>query len=120
MQFRVIAAPELPASAAGPNRALFNSLVLVLGLIAGAGFVFLLMQVEDRIAAPDDLYAVGEIPVLGCVSTVATPRRRELDHEQLRKFFVATGALATVFLVVVLLGPNFSAISQSFMIRMAS
>ncbi len=120
VQFRVVAAPELPAAAAGPNRALFNSLVLVLGLIAGAGFVFLLMQIEDRIAAPDDLYAVGEIPVLGCVSTVATPRRRELDHEQLRKFLAATGALAAVFVVVMLIGPNFSAISQSFMNRMAS
>ncbi|MGE4062945.1 MAG: XrtA system polysaccharide chain length determinant [Rhodospirillaceae bacterium] len=120
VQFRVVAAPELPATAAGPNRPLFNTLVLVIGLIAGAGFVFLLMQVEDRVSAPDDLYTVGEIPVLGCVSAVATPRRREAEHEQLKKFFVATGALAAVFIVVVLLGPNFSAISQNFMAGMAS
>lgn len=120
VQFRVVAAPELPATAAGPNRVLFNSLVLVLGLIAGAGFVFLLMQIEDRVAAPEDLFALGEIPVLGCVSSVVTPRRREADHEQMKKFFVASGALAAVFLAVVLIGPNFSAISQSFLIRMSS
>lgn len=119
VQFRIVAAPELPATAAGPNRALFNSLVLVLGLVAGAGFVFLLMQVEDRIAAPDDLFTVGEIPVLGCVSSVATTRRREQDSAQMRKFTVAAGALAGVFLLVVLIGPNFSAMSQSVM-RMAS
>jgi polysaccharide chain length determinant protein (PEP-CTERM system associated) len=120
VQFRIIAAPELQATPTGPNRALFNSLVLVLGLVAGAGFVFLLMQIEDRIASPDDLFTVGEIPVLGCVSSVTTARHRERDHEQLKKFTVAAGALASVFLVIVLIGPNFSAISQSFMIRMAS
>jgi len=120
VQFRIVAAPEIQATPASPNRALFNSLVLVLGLFAGAGFVFLLMQVEDRITAPEDLFPVGEIPVLGCVSSVTTARRREVEHEQLKKFTVAAGALATVFLVIVLIGPNFSAISQSFMIRMAS
>lgn len=120
VQFRVIAAPELPATAAGPNRAIFNSLVLVLGLVAGAGFIFLLMQVEDRISAPDDLYSIGEIPILGCVSAVTTAHRRVVNHQQLRKFTYAAGALAAVFVLVVLVGPNFSAMSQSIMNRMAS
>jgi polysaccharide chain length determinant protein (PEP-CTERM system associated) len=120
VQFRVVAAPEVPATAAGPNRALFNAIVLVLGLIAGAGFVFLLMQIEDRIASPNDLYAVGEFPVLGCVSAVTTPRYREQEHRQLRKFSMAAGALAVVFLMVLVAGPNFSALSQNFMFRMTS
>ena len=120
VQFRVVAAPELPATAAGPNRVIFNSLVLVLGLIAGAGSIFLLMQVEDRISAPDDLYALGEIPILGCVSAVTTAHRRAADHQQLRKFSFATGALAVAFLLVVVVGPNFSAMSQSLVNRIAS
>lgn len=120
VQFRIVAAPDLPATAAGPNRALFNSLVLVLGLLAGAGFVFLLMQIEDRVSAPDDLYAIGDILVLGCVSSVATARRSEHEQQQTRKFTLAAGALATAFLLVVLMGPNFSAMSQTFITRMAS
>jgi polysaccharide chain length determinant protein (PEP-CTERM system associated) len=120
VQFRVVAAPEMPATASGPNRALFNSIVLVFGLMAGAGFVFLLMQLEDRIAAPNDLFAMGDIPVLGCVSAVTTPRHRELEHRQLRKFSMAAGALAVVFLMVVLAGPNVSALSQNFVFRMSS
>lgn len=120
VQFRVVAAPEVPATAAGPNRALFNSIVLVLGLISGAGFVFLLMQIEDRIVAPSDLYALGDFPVLGCVSAITTPRHRAHESRQFRRFSMAAGALAVVYVMVIVAGPNLSAFSQDFDFRMAS
>lgn len=120
VQFRIIAAPELPATPAGPNRVLFNILVLAIGLGAGAGFVFLMMQIQDPIIAPDDLIAMGDIPVLGCVSTADTPHRRENTVRQVKRFSVAAGALAATFALVALLSPNFSAISQTIMGRVTS
>jgi polysaccharide chain length determinant protein (PEP-CTERM system associated) len=110
VQFRLIAAPEVPAQPAGPMRALFNSLVFVLGLGAGVGFVILLGRIEDCVSTPEDLYDLGDYPVLGCVSTVVTEARRLAAIHDVKRFGAALAGLAVVFLVTLAAAPNVSSI----------
>jgi polysaccharide chain length determinant protein (PEP-CTERM system associated) len=110
VQFRLIAAPEIPAQPAGPMRLLFNSLVFLLGLGAGVGFVILLGRIEDRVSTPEDLYDLGDYPVLGSVSTVVTEARRLAALHDIKRFGAALAGLAMVFLVMLAASPNFSSI----------
>jgi polysaccharide chain length determinant protein (PEP-CTERM system associated) len=112
VQFRLIAPPELPARPAGPMRAVFNTIVLVLGIAAGIGFVILMTEVDDSVATPDDLAAMGNFPVLGCVSNVAALDRRVLWGRGADKFNLAATALAGMFVLVLVSGPNLSGITQ--------
>ena len=111
---RVIAAPELPARPAGPKRTIFNTIVLVLGLAAGAGFVVLLTTVEDHVATTEDLAEIANIPILGSVSTVAALDRREISERTPDRFKFAAAGLAAVFAFVIAVGPNFSSIADRF------
>jgi len=114
VQFRVIAAPELPATPAGPKRTIFNTIVLILGLAAGAGFVVLLTTIEDQVATPDDLAAIANIPLLGSVSTVPALEQRAISERKPDRFKYAAAGLAVAFLFVVTVGPNFSSIADRF------
>lgn len=110
VQFRLIAAPEVPARPAGPMRALFNSLVFFLGIGAGAGFAILLAKLEDRVSTPEDLLELGDHRVLGCVSTVITEARRLATLQDLKRFGAAMAGLAAVFLLLLAVAPNFSSL----------
>lgn len=110
VQFRLIAAPEVPARPAGPMRALFNSLVFFLAVGAGIGFAILLAKLEDRVATPEDLFDFGDHRVLGCVSTVVTETRRLATLHDLKRFGAAMAGLAVVFLLLLAAAPNFSSI----------
>jgi polysaccharide chain length determinant protein (PEP-CTERM system associated) len=114
VQFRLIAAPEVPARASGPKRAIFNTLVLFFGLGAGMGFVILLAKVEDRVATPDDLHQLGDYPILGCVSTVLTAARKIALRHELQRFAGATAGLAIAFVILLFASPNFSGILHRF------
>lgn len=70
VQFRIIAAPEIPAKPEGPNRPLFNIAVFIIGLGAGFGFAFLMIQIDDRISTPEKLLELTGLPILGTISPV--------------------------------------------------
>lgn len=70
VQFRIIAAPEIPAKPEGPNRPLFNIAVFIVGLGAGFGFAFLMIQIDDRISTPEKLLELTGLPILGTISPV--------------------------------------------------
>jgi polysaccharide chain length determinant protein (PEP-CTERM system associated) len=110
VQFRLIAAPDVPARPAGPMRALFNSAVFLLGIGAGIGFVILVGRIEDRVSMPEDLYELGDYPVLGCVSTVVTEARRIARLHDLKRFGAAAAGLAFIFVVMLAASPNVSSV----------
>jgi polysaccharide chain length determinant protein (PEP-CTERM system associated) len=110
IQFRMIAAPEVPALPSGPPRTLLNTLVLIMGLAGGCGFVILLSQVDNRITSADDLSSYVGSRVLGCVSL--TEVLQTTDTEQLRRFGYATLGLILIFALILLIQPNFSALAQ--------
>ena len=114
VQFRVIAAPELPARPTGPKRTIFNTIVLILGIAAGAGFVVLLTTIEDHVATADDLAEIANVPILGSISTVTSLERREAAERKPDRFKFAAAGLVAVFLFVVVVGPNFASVADRF------
>jgi polysaccharide chain length determinant protein (PEP-CTERM system associated) len=68
--FRVIEPPRQPDTPVSPNRLMLNSLILVLGIIAGCGVAFALHFNEDSFAVSDQLSEAFSLPVLGSVSRV--------------------------------------------------
>jgi len=112
IQFRMVAAPELPARPSGPNRQLFNALVFVFAFLAGGGSIFLLSKIDGRIVAAEDLLIFAESRVLGCVSALTVARERILLNRRPDKFVYALGSLALVFGVVLIGQPNFSELTH--------
>ena len=67
--FRIVDAPQVPITPASPNRPLFFSVVLVLGLGAGLGVALLLTQIDRSFSSASSLRDLG-LPVLGAVAYV--------------------------------------------------
>lgn len=111
IQFRLIAAPELPALPSGPNRAVFNSMVLLAALAAACGYVALLMQIEQRVHTIHDLAYFPDVRVLGCVSDICAPSEKAPRLRLLNKFSYAAASLAAAFVAVLVVNPNISMIA---------
>jgi len=77
IQFRIIDPPQVPRVPAEPNRPLLVSLVLIVGLGAGAAAPILLGQFDRSFATIRELRDLG-LPVLGSVSrlTIGPARRK--------------------------------------------
>ena len=114
VQFRVIAAPELPATPSGPKRTIFNTIVLILGLGAGIGFVVLMTTIEDHVASTDDLAEIANIPILGSVSTITALDKRERAERGPDRFKFAAAGLVAASLFVIVVGPNFASVANRF------
>jgi len=115
IQFRMVAAPELPAQPSGPPRPLFNSLVLLFGLLAAVGFVILLAKTNERVVIPENFMEFPEVRLLGSVSdTSAAPFKVSLD-KLFNKFSYAVTALGVAYMVVLFVNPNFSVLFNAIM-----
>jgi polysaccharide chain length determinant protein (PEP-CTERM system associated) len=114
IQFRLIAAPELPARPNGPPRTILNVLVFVAGLMAAGGIVFLLTRIEDHVLTTDDLAAFAEGRVLGSVTMVpgASP---EMKEQGPGRFVWAGAALVGVFALILVTTPNFAGLARIVM-----
>ncbi|MCB1745123.1 MAG: lipopolysaccharide biosynthesis protein, partial [Gammaproteobacteria bacterium] len=94
VQFNVIEPPRVPLTPVSPNRALFNSGILVAGFGAGVALAWLVAMLNPGIYSRRTITEVLDVPVLGTVSRVWTP------HEKFRrKFEVAGFALGCVALL---------------------
>jgi protein tyrosine kinase modulator len=83
--FRVIEAPQKAQFPTAPNRLLWNSFVLLMGLAAGVGAAVLLSLNSGRFLASEDLAAEFGVPIIG----VVTRLRQAVDIRRQR-----TGAIA--------------------------
>jgi len=82
VKFRIIDPPRVPFEPTGPNRPLFETVVLVGGLIAGVVFAFFLSQIRPMFDTPDNLKLQTGIPVLGHISrlwTAEEKKKRRID-----------------------------------------
>jgi len=77
VRLEVIDPPTVPTIPSGPNRLLFASAVLVIGIGAGGGLALLLVLLDRAFYTVHDLRALG-LPVLGAVSSTAPPRPQVL------------------------------------------
>ncbi len=92
VQLEVVDPPTLPTVPAGPNRTLFDAVVLIVGLGAGGALALLLTQFDSSFYSVQDLRKIG-LPVLGGISA-----QSRNPVERLRS--VATFGLACLLLLV--------------------
>jgi len=79
--FRVIEPPRMPDTPVSPNRLMLNSLILVIGVLAGFVLTFILYLNEDSFAVSDELSESFSLPVLGSISRVnAVSQQLEMRH----------------------------------------
>ena len=98
VKIKLIEPPVLPLLPTGPNRLLFATLVLLVGLAAGGGLAVLLSQLNPRIIDVPDLKILTGLPVLGVISMTSN-----IVHRQQRRFELMAflGALSAVFVVYI-------------------
>jgi polysaccharide chain length determinant protein (PEP-CTERM system associated) len=102
MVFRVVDPPVTPNRPVEPNRILFNLLVMLGGVAAGAGTSIALGQVSGKFLTMEQLSEAFALPVLGAI-TIA---RTAADMARMRRatsFFAAgTGLLVAGYMVVLM------------------
>ncbi len=80
--YNMIEPPQVPLKPSSPNRPLYLSMILVLGLGAGLGVAFIMTQIRVTFPTVQSLRDAFALPVLGAVSAVVSDedrRRRLLD-----------------------------------------
>jgi polysaccharide chain length determinant protein (PEP-CTERM system associated) len=95
MVFRIVDPPQQPEHPVAPNRILFNSLVLVLGLAGGVAAAFLMGLNAERFVVSDQLKAAFDVPIIGIISNV----RHAADAERMRKAVMAISAAVGLLLI---------------------
>lgn len=101
-QFEVIDPPTVPRKPAAPNRPLLLIGVLLAGVIIGSGVAFVMGLLRSSFTTSEKLERVLDLPVIGTVSRSMTEERRSIERARLKKFFAASGALAAVCLMLLL------------------
>lgn len=99
-QFEVIDPPTAPRKPAAPNRPLLLVGVLLAGLAIGCGVAFVMGLLRSSFTTAEKLERVLDLPVIGTVSRSMTVEARAFERVKLKKFFAASGALAAVCLML--------------------
>lgn len=73
IQFKVIESPRVEKKPVGPPRLLLATVALVIGLLAGIAFAFVLSQITPVVLSANELSGLTGLPMLGAVSAIATP-----------------------------------------------
>jgi polysaccharide chain length determinant protein (PEP-CTERM system associated) len=99
---QVVEPPSVPTVPASPNRPIFLTAVLILGLAAGVAAAFVAGQLQTTFPTQNRLADVTGLPVLGTVSEVVMPPERRRRHQRLVWLGGAGAALAACWAVLIL------------------
>jgi len=77
VKFRIVDPPRVPFEPTGPNRILFETVILIGSLVAGLAFAFFLSQIKPMFDTARSLQTVTGMPVLGHISRVWTPAEKK-------------------------------------------
>lgn len=102
MVFRVVDPPITPNRPIEPNRIMFNLLVLLAGLGAGAGTAVALGQVSGRFLTMEQLSEAFALPVLGTITIARTAADMARARRATSFFAAGTGLLVAGYMVVLL------------------
>ncbi len=105
VKFSVIDPPTAPRAPIAPNRPLFLTGVLFVGLAGGVGAAFGLGQLGGSFATASRLEKITGMPVIGSIGQVITEAQASLRTKRLKLFAGGTGALVAAY--VVLIGVEF-------------
>jgi polysaccharide chain length determinant protein (PEP-CTERM system associated) len=104
--FNVVDPPSVSFTPAFPNRPLLLSVVLLAGLVLGAGVAYLLHMMRPVFSSERSLAELTGLPVLGVVTRVWVDKHRAQLRGGLLRYAVASGLLLVSFIVVLALqGP---------------
>ena len=95
VKLRIVDAPQVPTIPVGPKRLLLTIGVLLAGVGAGIGLVFLSVQIDSSFFSVQDLRGIG-LPVLGGVS-LRERRKGRRRYSGLVGFAASIGSLFVVF-----------------------
>ena len=102
MTVQVVEPPSVPRAPASPNRPVFLTIVLILGVGAGVAAAFLAGQLQTTFPTQRKLAEVTGLPVFGTVSELVTPRERSRRRQRLVWLGGAGAALAASWAVLIL------------------
>lgn len=98
MQFRIIDPPRVASRPAGPNRQLYFTMVLMLGVGAGVAIALLRSLISPMMTSTIQLKSISHFPVFGVISHID----RDAIVWQVRKHFIyfviLSGALLSIYL----------------------
>ena len=102
LNIQVVEPPSVPTVPASPNRPIFLTAVLILGLGAGIAAAFVAGQLQTTFPTQNKLAEVTGLPVLGTVSEVVTPPERRRRRQRLVWLGGAAAALAASWAILIL------------------
>jgi polysaccharide chain length determinant protein (PEP-CTERM system associated) len=97
IEFRVIEPPRVPIEPAGPNRRLFNSTILMGGLLSGLSLAFFLHQINPVFTDLHSLRRVTGVPVLGAVSLKLKPIQKLIFRAEIASFILGIIGLVMTY-----------------------
>ena len=100
IDFKVIDPPYVPPVAAFPNRPLLLSMVLLLAVVGGAGFAFIISEVRPIIIDRSSIAGITEYPVLGSVTMVWNQAQIQSRRKKLMVWAASIGALLSAYAVL--------------------
>ena len=83
VRIKVIDPPHVPIQPTGPNRLMFNSVVLLISIATGIGLAFVVSQLRPVVHDTRTLGKLTGLPIYGCVSRVWTPqlfRKKQIEY----------------------------------------
>ena len=98
----VLDPPSQPREPIAPNRPLYLSLVLLVGLGAGAALSFLLSQLHTTYITSAQLEKRFDYPVLGSVTEIVSDNQRAQNRVWLWGFGVLSLGLIVIYLALLL------------------
>ena len=102
LNVQVVEPPSVPTVPASPNRPIFLTVVLILGLGAGVAAAFVAGQLQTTFPTQNKLAEITGLPVLGTVSEVVMPPERRRRRQRLVWLGGAGAALAASWAVLIL------------------
>ncbi len=99
-KFRIIEPARLPLFAVKPNKIKFNLLGVIVGGMAGFGFVYLLEYTDSSFAREEDLKKAFGYPVLGNVSKIVTEDDLKHRNKFARKITFITIAVILIMVLI--------------------
>ena len=106
IQFRIVDPPEVPILPVSPNRPLYDSLVLLLGIGAGFAAPLAISQLDRSVATLGQLRNLG-LPVVGSVSLVVSEAMRRRVKHQMFGVFASAFMLLTAYGALLALNVRF-------------
>lgn len=99
VQFRIVEPPVVPLKPTGPKRAIFYTVILILGFAVGIVIAFLVSQLNPVVVNANVLTELTQRPVFGLVTDTNVEAIRSRDKKRLYVFMASSIVVIGIYLV---------------------